>query len=204
MEPSEANAQKPFSQSSEENKEPIVHVIGPLFASARTLLEIGSGTGQHAVYFAATMPHLRWQASDRRENLAGIRLWLEEADLANLPLPLELDVTGDAWPEEVYDGVFSANTAHIMSWNEVKAMFTGVARILPPGGCFALYGPFNYGGRYTSDSNARFDAWLKARDPRSSIKDFDALDTLARRLGLLLVADHKMPMNNRTLVWCRR
>jgi hypothetical protein len=203
MEPSAADPWRPFSQSSEENKEPILHVIGPLFAGARTLLEIGSGTGQHAVYFAAAMPHLRWQASDRRENLAGIRLWREKADLANLPPPLELDVTGDAWPEQVYDGVFSANTAHIMSWNEVQAMFSGVARVLRSGGCFALYGPFNYGGRYTSDSNERFDAWLKAQDQRSSIKDFDALDALARGLGLLLVADHTMPVNNRTLVWRR-
>jgi cyclopropane fatty-acyl-phospholipid synthase-like methyltransferase len=203
MEPSKANPQKPFSQSCEENKEPILHVIGPLFAGARTLLEIGSGTGQHAVYFAAAMPHLRWQASDRRENLAGIRLWREEADLANLLPPLQVDVIGDAWPEQIYDGVFSANTAHIMSWDEVQAMFTGVARVLRPGGFFALYGPFNYGGRYTSHSNARFDAWLKAQDPRSSIKDFDALDALAQRLGLLLAADHTMPVNNRTLVWSR-
>jgi hypothetical protein len=101
-----------------------------LFAGARSLLEIGSGTGQHAVYFAAAMPHLLWQASERRENLPGIRLWWEEAGLANLPPPLELDVTGGHWPVRRFDGVFSANTAHIMSWPEVQAMFTGVTRVL--------------------------------------------------------------------------
>jgi SAM-dependent methyltransferase len=195
---------KPFSEASEENKEPILRVIAPLFVQAHRLLEIGSGSGQHAVYFAEAMPHLTWQTSDRRENLPGIRLWLQEAGLANLPSPLELDVIcAEAWPEPGFDGAFSANTAHIMSWTEVQAMFRGIARVLLPGGCFALYGPFNYGGHYTSESNACFDRWLKGRDPRSSIKNYEDLVDLAREVGLLPAADYEMPVNNRTLVWCR-
>ena len=195
--------QRPFSQACEENKGPILEVIGPLFAGVRSVLEIGSGTAQHAVAFAAALPHLTWHTSDRRENHPGIRLWIAEAGLENLPPPLDLDVARGAWPEGPFEAVFSANTAHIMSWPEVRAMFRGVARVLTRGGVFALYGPFNRDGRYTSASNARFDRWLKERDRRSGIKDLAVLDALARELGMELVQDHAMPVNNRTLVWRR-
>ena len=194
--------EKPFSEACEQNKGPILAVIDPLFASARCVLEIGSGTGQHAVFFARALPHLVWQTSDVAENHPGIKAWLAEAGLPNVPPPLALDVRC-AWPERRFDGVFSANTAHILSADEVAAMFRGVAGVLAPDGLFALYGPFNYGGRYTSESNARFDQWLKARDPRSGIKDFDWLKVLAEQDGLTFVADHEMPVNNRTLVWRR-
>ncbi len=194
---------KPFSPASEENKAPIFAVVGPLFAKARRVLEIGSGTGQHAVYFAAQLPHLIWQTSDVPVQLPGIRLWLAEAQLPNLPEPLSLDVTGD-WPTGPFDGVFSANTAHIMGAPEVALMFLGVGRILAPGAPFALYGPFSDGGRHTSESNARFDASLKARDPRMGVRDLDDLRVLADRAGLELRADRAMPVNNRTLLWCRR
>jgi cyclopropane fatty-acyl-phospholipid synthase-like methyltransferase len=197
-----ATAPKPFSQACEENRLSILAVLRAHLAGARSLLEIGSGTGQHAAFFAAELPSLFWQPSDRPENLPGISLWVAEADLPNLPPPMPLDVLG-TWPEGPFDAVFSANTAHIMSEREVKAMFRGVPRLLAPGGLFLLYGPFNYGGRYTSESNARFDAWLKARDPGSGIKDFDLLSTLAEHGGLVQVDDHEMPMNNRTLVWKR-
>ena len=193
---------KPFSLASEENKAPILAVIEPLFAKARRVLEIGSGTGQHAVHFAARLPHLTWQTSDVPVHLPGIRMWLAEAQLPNLPDPLSLDVTGD-WPAGPFDGVFSANTAHIMAAPEVALMFLGVGRILAPDGSFALYGPFSDGGRHTSESNARFDASLKARDPRMGVRDLDDLRALADRAGLELRADHPMPVNNRTLVWCR-
>ena len=193
---------KPFSLASEENKAPILAVIEPLFAKSRRVLEIGSGTGQHAVHFAARLPHLIWQTSDVPAHLPGIRLWLAEAQLPNLPEPLGLDVTGD-WPAGPFDGVFSANTAHIMGAPEVALMFLGVGRILAPGASFALYGPFSDGGRHTSESNARFDASLKARDPRMGVRDLDDLRVLADRAGLELHADHAMPVNNRTLVWCR-
>ncbi|MET0026647.1 MAG: DUF938 domain-containing protein [Candidatus Thiodiazotropha sp.] len=193
---------KPFSEACEENKQPILQVIEPLFREARTLLEIGSGTGQHAVYFAAAMPGLSWQTSDCAENLAGIRAWLAEANLDNLPEPVELDVQG-LWPEQTYDAVFSANTTHIMSWSAVEHMFQGVGRSLKSGGVFALYGPFNYRGAYTSESNRRFDRWLQTRDPHSGIRDFEALEALAKEQGLIFFEDVEMPVNNRILIWRR-
>lgn len=194
---------KPYSESCDENKHPILEVLRPLFADAGSVLEIGSGTGQHAVFFAGELPHLSWQTSDRAENHPGIQAWLQESQASNLLSPLALDVIADAWPTATYDAVFSANTAHIMGHEEVAAMFQGVASILNENGLFALYGPFNYGGRYTSESNARFDLWLKARDPRSGIKDFDDLNAMALELGMVLLDDYAMPVNNRTLVWRR-
>ena len=196
-------ANKPYSGSCDENKQPILAVIGPLFASARSVLEIGSGTGQHAVFFANAMPHLTWQTSDREENHPGIHAWLNESQSPNLQPPLTLDVNSDHWPQATYDAVFSANTAHIMGHDEVAAMFRGVAKTLKVEGLFVLYGPFNYAGRYTSESNARFDQWLKSRDPRSCIKDFDDLNAMALQLGLELVQDYEMPVNNRIFVWKR-
>jgi len=191
---------KPFSEACEENKQPILAVLERLFAGARCVLEIGSGTGQHAVCFGATLSHLTWQTSDRPENHAGIRAWLEEAALPNVRAPIILDVRGD-WPAERFDAVFSANTTHIMSWPEVEQMFEGIGRVLETGGCFVLYGPFNFGGEYSSESNARFDQSLKARDPNSGIRNFEDLGDLARANGLIFMENIPMPVNNRTLVW---
>lgn len=192
---------KPFAEACEQNKEPILAVIEPLFRHCRNVLEIGSGTGQHAVHFAANMPHLVWHTSDMADNHPGIRMWLEEAGLPNTRLPLRLDVMRDPWPELDVDAVYSANTSHIMGWLEVEALFAGVGDLLPEGGLFVLYGPFNYGGQYTSDSNARFDQWLKMRDPSSGIRDMDDLKQLAATAGMVLAHDFEMPVNNRTLVW---
>lgn len=192
---------KPFSESCVENRAPIFAVLQPRLSNCRRLLEIGSGTGQHAVYFAADLPHLTWQTSDRADNHPGIRAWLEEAALRNVEPPIGLDVLTDDWPSAEFDAVFSANTAHIMSTVAVEAMFRGVGRILQPGGVFLLYGPFNYDGAYTSESNARFDAWLKQRDPMMGIRDLSWLGELAASAGLALVEDIEMPVNNRTLVW---
>ncbi len=193
---------KPYSEACDENKKPILAVLERLFAESHKVLEIGSGTGQHAVYFGAAMHHLVWQTSDRPENHVGILAWLDEAGLPNVREPLLLDVGGQ-WPEERFDGVFSANTTHIMSWPEVEQMFQGIGRVLESGGCFALYGPFNFGGRYTSDSNKRFDHWLKVRDPASGVRNFEDLDDLARLNHLTFVEDVPMPVNNRILVWSR-
>ncbi|WP_456373763.1 DUF938 domain-containing protein [Thiolapillus sp.] len=192
---------KPYSESCEQNRVPILNVLQPRLRTCRRLLEIGSGTGQHAVYFGAAMPHLIWQTSDREENLPGIRKWLEEADLPNVRQPLLLDVAQDAWPDVQIQAVFSANTVHIMHWPEVQALFAGVGKCLPEKGRFLLYGPFNYNGDYTSDSNRSFDAWLKARDPRSGVRDFEALNELAAQAGLILQEDIAMPANNRILHW---
>lgn len=192
---------KPFSQACDNNKDPILAVIAPVFAAARNVLEIGSGTGQHAVYFGAALPHLVWQTSDVEDNRPAINAWLRDAALPNVRPPLLLDVDFADWSTMGADGVFSANTVHIMGWQQVEKMMNGVGRLLSPGGAFCLYGPFNYHGRYTSDSNQRFDQWLKERDPRSGIRDFEAIDALANDAGMLLAADHAMPANNRTLVW---
>lgn len=192
---------KPYAESCDQNRDPILDVLRPLLGSCSALLEIGSGTGQHAVYFAARLPHLHWIPSDCEENLSGIALWRQEADLPNVHAPLALDVTQANWPEVDVQAVFSANTAHIMNWPQVQALFRGVGETLPGGGLFLLYGPFNYGGNYTSDSNRRFDAWLKARDPLSGLRDFEALDQLAAQAGMQLQDDIAMPANNRILCW---
>jgi cyclopropane fatty-acyl-phospholipid synthase-like methyltransferase len=199
---------KPFSPACERNREPILAVLREQLADARTVLEVGSGTGQHAVHFAAAMPWLSWYCSDRAEHLSGIRAWLDEASLPNTPSPVELDVSRDAWPRAAsangrFDAVFSANTLHIMGWPQVQAFFAGVDRVLDGRGTLIVYGPFNYEGRYTSDSNREFDAWLRERDAASGIRDFEAVDALAREAGLQLQLEVAMPANNRCLVWRR-
>ncbi|MGN7727162.1 DUF938 domain-containing protein [Luteimonas sp. 22616] len=194
---------KPFAPACERNREPILDVLREHFARRHRVLEIGSGTGQHAVYFAAAMPWLEWQCSDRAEHLPGIRMWLDEAGLPNTPPPLELDVARGPWPAPGFDAVFSANTLHIMGWPDVVALFAGMAGVLADSASVVVYGPFNDGGAYTSDSNREFDGWLKARDPRSGIRDVEAVDALARAIGLQRVADVAMPANNRCLAWRR-
>ena len=194
---------KPFAPACERNREPILDVLRAAFARCRHVLEIGSGTGQHAVHFAAAMPWLDWQCSDRAEQLPGIRAWLAEAALPNTLAPLELDVAG-TWPHARYDAVFSANTLHIMGWPEVERLFACLPAVAGDGAVLAIYGPFNRDGRYTSDSNADFDRALKARDSRMGLRDAEAVDMLARAAGFALAQDHAMPANNRCLVWRRR
>lgn len=195
---------KPFAESSEQNKEPILAVLREQFDAPGLVLEIGSGTGQHAVFFPRELAHLTWQPSDVAAAVLGIEAWRTDAKLANVLPAMALDVKQSSWPNLQVDYVFSANTAHIMSWPEVEQMFAGIGEVLNPGGRFCLYGPFNYQGRYTSDSNQRFDNWLKARDPLSGIRDFELLNELASAAGLVLVRDYEMPVNNRTLVWSRK
>jgi len=193
---------KPYAPACDRNRDPILAVLRTHFADRERVLELGSGTGQHAVHFAAAMPWLTWQCSDVEANLPGIRAWLDEAALPNTPPPLALDVIG-TWPAQRFDAVFTANTLHIIGWTEVEALFAGVGRVLAEGGTLAVYGPFNYDGAYTSASNREFDAWLKARDPHSAIRDVEAVHALAARIGLRAVADVAMPANNRCLVWRR-
>lgn len=194
---------KPFSPSCARNQDPILAVLRGAFAARRRVLEIGSGTGQHAVHFAAAMPHLVWQCSDRIENHEGIRAWLADAQLPNTPPPLRLDVNQSHWPAGPFDAVFSANSLHIMGWDEVQTLFRRLPELLAPEATLAVYGPFNYGGRFTSQSNAEFDARLKGDDPKRGIRDFEAVDALAVAAGFALLADHPMPANNRCLVWER-
>jgi SAM-dependent methyltransferase len=191
---------KPFSEACERNREPILAVLKRVFMDRRRVLEIGSGTGQHAAYFAPELPHLVWQPSDVAENLPGIRQWAAEAGAPNLREPIVLDVDQD-FPSVQTDAVFSANTCHIMSWPQVERLCAGVGRLLPSGGVFALYGPLNYHGKHTSESNARFDAMLRSRDPASGLRDFEEIDALAKAARLILEEDNAMPANNRLLVW---
>jgi SAM-dependent methyltransferase len=192
---------KQFSAACERNRDPILAVLREEFAPpCASVLEIGSGTGQHAVYFAARLPHLVWHTSDLPQNHPSILAWMEEAALPNLRPPLMLDVLG-SWPEQRFDGVFSANTCHIMPWEAVVAMFAHLPKVLAPGGKVCIYGPFNYGGRFTSDSNAAFDAALRARGAHMGIRDVEAVEALAMAHGLCFLQDRAMPANNRLLTW---
>lgn len=194
--------EKPFAPHCERNQAPILEVLRPYFLDRRRVLEVGSGTGQHAVFFAPALPDTIWQTSDMDENLPGIRLWLQDAALPNLPPPLSLDVTG-SWPKGKFDAVFTANSLHIMPWSAVEKFFSGIDGVLEPQAILAVYGPFNYHGAFTSDSNREFDGWLKQRSALSGIRDFEAVDALAKAIGLELVKDHAMPANNRLIIWRR-
>ena len=199
---------KPCSEASERNKVPILDVLRGHLASATRVLEIGSGTGQHAVHFAAAMPWLEWQCSDAEAHLSGIGQWLAAAQLPNTPPPVVLQAVADPPglappPPGRFDAVFSANTLHIMGWPEVAGFFAGLPGLLEADAVVAVYGPFNVGGAFTSDSNRDFDGWLKARDPRSGLRDLEAVDALARAAGLRQAADLAMPANNRLLLWRR-
>lgn len=192
---------KPFSEAADRNKEPILAVLRDAFADRTAILEIGAGTGQHAVHFAPQLSHLRWLVSDRAVNLDGIRAWVADHAADNLPEPIALDVDDEPWRVPPVDGVYTANTLHIVSWPRVCRMFKQVAELLPEGGLFCTYGPFNVDGRFTSESNANFDVMLRQRDPASGIRDITDLSEKAWQHGLILEADHAMPANNRLLVW---
>ncbi len=190
---------KPYSQSCENNKFPILQVIETIFTDNLTIWEIGSGTGQHACFFAENLPHVKWQCTDRLVNLAGIDRWLKDANLSNLLSCLELDVSQINWPCQQINGIFTANTLHIMSVKQVEDFFSGLERYLASGAQVCIYGPFNYHGQFTSESNHQFDLWLKSRDLASGIRDFEYIEKQANRIGLALQHDFEMPANNRLL-----
>ena len=194
--------QLPFAEACERNKQPILDVLGRVLPADGRILEIGSGTGQHVVFFAPRFPCLLWQPSDCRENLDGISRRIEQEGGENTLSPIELNVL-DQWPERVFDAAFSANTAHIMAWEAVCAMFAGLERHLAPGCVFCLYGPFNEGGRFTASSNQEFDRQLRARTPHMGLRDIDALESLAESHQMSLELRYAMPANNQLLVFRR-
>lgn len=194
---------KPYAAACDENKDAILEVIKPLFIEKQLILEIGSGTGQHAVYFAEHMPHLIWQTSDVKPRHQGISQWLADAKLDNLKPPLELDVRKTHWQQCQPDAIFSANTVHMMSLDAVGAFFHGVGQCLQTGGAFVLYGAFNYEGQYTSASNLEFDQWLQSLNPAFGVRDFELLNQLANASSLQLENDFEMPANNRILHWVK-
>lgn len=195
--------EKPFSQACENNKQAILEIIKNVFCQPCTVWEIGSGTGQHACHFAGYLPHVEWQPTDRQDNIPGMRLWLDEAQLANINPPLILDVCDTNWPCQAIDALFTANTLHIMSWEDVEILFERLNNYLSADATVCIYGPFNYNGTYTSDSNARFDEWLKSRNELSGIRHFEDIVALATAIDLELLVDHAMPANNRLLVFKR-
>jgi len=193
----------PFSQACENNKQPILAVLSRVFSKQKNALEIGSGTGQHAVHFAKNMPFITWQTSDLVINHAGINQWIDTLPLPNIRRPLAIDLADVQPIAENIDAIFSANTLHIISWTLVARFFGLVKSQLAHNGVLCVYGPFNYQGRYTSESNANFDLWLKARDERSGIRDFEAVCQLATKAGLSLMEDVTMPANNRMLIFVK-
>lgn len=193
----------PYSDASERNKGPILAVLEKAFAGRTHVLEIGSGTGQHAVHFALALPHLVWQPSELPDAMPGLRKRIFNEGPSNLRAPVEIDVTAPHWDVRKVDGIFTANTLHIMHWPQVQAFFAGLSAVAMPGAVLAIYGPFRYRGTYTSGSNASFDAMLRARDPGSGIRDFEAVDALARAAGFMLARDYPMPAHNQTIVWQR-
>jgi len=196
--------QLPYAQACENNKAPILDVLRRHLTEPAEILEIGAGTGQHAEYFARHLPHLTWLPSDRTGFHELCRPRIEQAALPNLRPPVALDVLDNPWPVSVIDAVFSANTAHIMDWPAVEAMFAGVGRILRPGGFFCLYGPFSIRGEHTSEGNTRFDKHLRSKNPGMGIRDREDLERLAVRCDLEPLHYHAMPANNQLLVWRRR
>ena len=193
--------QKPFAQACENNGPAILQVLREKIRPNAQVLEIGSGTGQHAVQFAKALPGVTWQTSDVETMHEGIRLWLDEAKLDNLRAPLTLDVSGEQWPATRYDAIFSANTSHIMPAAVVEKMFTAIPRCLADDGLFLLYGPFLYDGKHTSESNWRFDRWIRAWEPHRGLRDVTWLKQIAATAGLQLDEDIEMPANNRILLW---
>lgn len=193
----------PFSQACENNKAPILAKLQVIFDAPGTVLEIGTLTGQHAAHFAQAMPHLQWQPSDHPEAVHLCRARLAQAALPNVLPVIELDVSAAHWPVDTVTWAFSANTAHIMSWQEVGQMFEGVGERLAGNGAFCLYGPFNDQGAYSSESNRRFDQHLRTQAPHMGIRDLTDLRALAASAGMRLAETHAMPANNHLLVFRR-
>jgi SAM-dependent methyltransferase len=193
-----------ISDAAERNKEPILNVLRTALAASTHVLEIGSGTGQHAVHFARALYHLTWQPSDVGPDLSELKERLYVEGTANIQPPVALDVRQHPWPIDAVDAVYSANTLHIMDWQSVQKFFAGVGKVLAPNGVLCVYGPFRYEGRYTSESNAAFDKHLRMRDTGSGIRDAEAVDALAVAQGLALEADYRMPANNQLRIWRKR
>ena len=196
----------PFSAACERNKDPILEVLQPYLEHITDVLEIGSGTAQHALHFATHCPNLRWQTSDQSQYLDGICAQLQNSDATNVLAPICLDVEESDWGtrDHRYQAIYSANTLHIMNPEQVEAFFAGLSRVTKLDGLLMLYGPFKYKGEFTSESNASFDQTLRARGVGSAIRDFEWIDELARVQGFELLADHAMPANNQCLIWQRR
>lgn len=184
------------------NRGPILEILLRVLPSAGTVLEIASGTGEHAAFFAQRMPSLAWQPSESEsENLTTIAMRVAEAGLVNFLSPVRLDVRDPRWPVARADAVFCANMIHIAPWSATEGLMVGAARVLTGGGPMCLYGPFRIGGRHTAPSNEAFDAWLQGRDRDWGVRDLEAVHDIAGLHGLRLIETCQMPANNLTLVF---
>ncbi len=192
---------KPHAPAAERNGQAILEIISIEFGACRSVLEVGSGTGQHAVFFARAMPWLTWQSSDVAENHPAIRSWIVDSGLENVTNPILLDVEQADGVDAEYDGVFSANTAHIMSIQAVQCMFDVVGRVLSSNGAFCLYGPFKMDGQFTSQSNEQFDRSLRGQNSAMGIRDLDELDGFAAIAAMNRERLYAMPANNFVAVW---
>ncbi|WP_435235455.1 DUF938 domain-containing protein [Psychromonas sp. PT13] len=190
---------KPFSQSCENNKNPIFAILSEHFKGLSHIVEIGSGTGQHAEFFTNQLPHLTWQTTDQGDYFPHLEKLIVETNSSRLPPALYLDVSQENWPISDCECIFTSNTLHIMPWTCVEHLFKGLSSVLKVNGHFYVYGPFNYDGKFTSESNQSFDLHLKSSNPLSGIRDFEQIMELATQAGLGLVVDHQMPANNRLL-----
>ncbi|AZZ91107.1 DUF938 domain-containing protein [Hahella sp. KA22] len=194
---------KPVAEACLRNQAPIAEAVREPFAYVKTVLEIGAGTGQHAVYIAERMPHLQWLPTDLAEALPGICAWVEESGLDNLLPPKALDVTTGDWElSETFDAAYTSNTLHFVGWTPVEALFAGVAKRLRAGSPFCVYGPFNENGVFTSPGNQGLDEWVKTRDPDAGLKDLADIEALALRYGFKLKTLKRLPANNLLLVFC--
>lgn len=195
---------KPFSAACERNQDPILEVLHKnIFHTDRRLLEIGAGTGQHAVYFAPHFPQVEWYPTDLAGSLFGMNKWIDEANISNIQRPTKLDVSKDDFPKVKFDVVFTANTLHIMHWKDCKSFMKLLGHRLREGSRAIFYGPFKYQGEFTSPSNADFDVWLKERDPLSGVRAFEDVNNNMVKNGFELLEDYEMPANNRILVYNR-
>lgn len=192
---------KSFSPACERNRQPILDVLKEVFVTPGVLLEIGSGSGQHAAYFSRQLKHILWQPSDLQENLASISAYRKETDNLNFLAPVILDLHDIDSIKCRYDYMVCINTIHIVSWPLVKNLFTLAGCRLKQGGYFFAYGPYKYSDRELEPSNQQFDAWLKQRDPESGIRSFEDVDRLAHQNQLIYQGDVSMPSNNRSIWW---
>ncbi len=194
---------KQFSEACERNKHAILEVLREILTTPGLVLEVGSGTGQHAAFFSRNLSHVQWQPTDLAQNLASIRAWAADEGPKNLLEPLVLDLLSDEWPVIEAQALVCINTIHIVSWAAVEQLFRGAGQLLPTGGVFYAYGAYRYADRPLEPSNQEFNRWLKVRDPVSGLRDFEAVNELARENGMLLADDRAMPANNRSIWWTK-
>ncbi|MGB5220944.1 MAG: DUF938 domain-containing protein [Polyangiales bacterium] len=195
---------KGFAPAAERNREPILEVLRRVLPASGTVLEIASGTGQHAVFFSERLPQLRWQPSDpAADALRSIRAWVSEEARENLLAPIDLDVRSKPWPVARADAMLCINMIHVSPWEASEALFEGAQRLLSADAPLVTYGPYRVHGEHTAPSNAAFDQSLRSRNPRWGVRDIDELSELATRTDFTLEESVLMPANNMTLVWRR-